>query len=111
MHEQEKTKPAFRELDQWCIAPTQKALEPRLPVNRKPEREEMQRQEDGQRETGEPVDEGGNPEHARAMRQEPARPAATTAATARSPNRRREHPSSVPRMPDCRSLSDDHSTQ
>lgn len=109
MHEQEKNKPAFRELDQGGIAPTQKALKPRFAFDRKPERQEMQRQEDGQRETGEPVDEGGNPEHARAMRQEPARHGDTTAATARSPNTRREHPSSVPRMSDCRSLSDDHS--
>jgi hypothetical protein len=61
MHHEKEDEPAFGELNPERIAPPQKTFEPRFPLDRKPKREEMQRQEDRQRKPGKPVQQRGEP--------------------------------------------------
>ena len=69
VHGEQADEQGFGELHQRLIGPAQEALQPRFARDRKPEREEMKRQEDRQREPGQPVDQRRDPERAGAMRQ------------------------------------------
>ena len=61
--EQEHEDAPSASLTSGLIAPAQEAFEPRLAVDRQPEREEMERQEDRQRQARKPVHERRQPEH------------------------------------------------
>src|SRR5215813_14646437 len=62
MHDQQEYEAGFGELHQRLIAPAQEAVELRLAVDGEAEREEMQRQEDGERQAGEAVYQRREPE-------------------------------------------------
>src|ERR1700681_3422064 len=111
MHHEKKDETAFGELHQRLIAPTQKALEARFAVDGEAERQEMQRQENGQRQAGEPVHQRSDPEHAIAMVQSSYRHDSTTAATARNPSTSSKNPKATANQPAPRSSSGDHSVK
>src|SRR5665213_450400 len=67
MHGQQKHQATLGELDQRLIAPMQETIELRLAVDGKPERQKMQRQENRERQTGDAVHHGGEPQRAVAM--------------------------------------------
>src|SRR5215470_19881959 len=104
MHQQEEYEAAFGKLHERCIAPAQKALEPRFTIDRKPEREKMQRQEYRKRDAGEAMHQGRNPQNVAAMRQAAESHGSVTAATARSPRASRQHPKMIANIPAWRSL-------
>src|SRR5262249_56719213 len=81
----------------------------RVAVNGESEREEMQRQEYGEREAGKQVHKRRDPTRALAMGQSPRPHGSTTAATARTPRRSSSNPKALANMPARRSLSGDHS--
>src|SRR5262245_36209014 len=109
MHHQQEHEATFGELHQRLVAPAQKAFELRLAADRKPQRQEMQRQEDGERQAGQPVHQRCHPENAVAMRQSPYRHGSTTAATARSPSSNSAAPNAMANRLAARSPSGDHS--
>src|SRR5262249_45034226 len=109
VHHEKKDETAFGEPDQRLIAPAQEAFKRRLAVNGETERQEMQRQEDGERQAGKPVHQRRDPEHALAGAQVAHRHGSTTATTARTPRRSSSAPKALAKMPALRSLSGDHS--
>src|SRR6478672_768098 len=111
MHHEQEYEAALGKLHQWLIAPAQKAFKSRFALDGEGERQEMQRQENGQRKAREPVHQRCHPKHALAMIQSPGRHDNTTAATARSPRSSSEVPKTVANMPALRSLSGDHSVK
>src|SRR5262249_51719921 len=108
VHQEKKDETAFGEPDQRLIAPAQEAFKRRLAVNGETERQEMQRQEDGERQAGKPVHQRRDPEHALAVAQVAHRHGSTTATTARTPRRSSSAPKALAK-PAPRSLSGDHS--
>src|SRR5215467_6454598 len=109
VHHQQEHETAFGKLDQRLIAPAQEAFQRRLAVNGKTERQEMQRQENGERQAGKPVHQRRDPEHALAMMQARRRHGSTTAATARAPSASSSNPKTAASTPALRSSSGDHS--
>src|ERR1700730_1733460 len=109
MHQEKKDETALGELDQRLIAPAQEAFERGFAVNGETERQEMHRQEDGERQAGKPVHQRRDPKHALAVTQVAYRHGSTTAATARAPRRSSSAPKALANMPAPRSLSGDHS--
>src|SRR5215813_4696421 len=109
VHHQQEHETAFGKLDQRLIAPAQEAFQRRLAVNGETERQEVQRQENGERQAGKPVHQRRDPKHALAMGQSPRRHGSTTAATARTPRRSSSNPKALAKMLALRSLSGDHS--
>src|SRR5262245_57717470 len=109
MHHQQEHEPAFGKLYQRLVAPAQEAFKLPLTADGKPQREEMQREEDSERQAGEPVHQGRHPENAVAMRQAPGGHHSTTAATARRPRSKSVAPNAMANMLARRSPSGDHS--
>src|SRR5262245_44547715 len=109
VHHEQEDETAFGELDQRLIAPAQEAFQWHLAVNGETERQEMQRQENGERQAGKPVHQRRDPKHALAVTQVPYRHGSTTAATARAPSASSSNPKTAARMPAPRSSSGDHS--
>src|ERR1700722_19943012 len=109
MHGEQKHQTAFRELDQRLIAPAQETIEPRRAVDGEPARQKMQRQENRQRQTGDAVPHGGEPQRAVAMFYLPRNHDSTTAATARKPSSASVSPNPIANRPPWRSPSGDHS--
>src|SRR5215469_9362757 len=109
VHHEKKDETAFGELDQRLIAPAQEAFQRRFAVNGEPERQEMHRQEDGERQAGKPVHQRRDPKHAPALTQVAYRHGSTTAAIARAPRRSSSAPKALAKMPAPRSSSGDHS--
>src|SRR5580700_1978619 len=85
MHREEKYQSAFGEFDQRLIAPAHEAVEPRFTIDGEAERQKMQRQEDGERQPGQPMHQGCDPQRAAAMFDLPADHISTKAAMARQP--------------------------
>src|SRR5499426_1484704 len=109
VHQEEEDETALGNLHQRLIAPAQEAFERRFAVNGETERQEMQRQENGERQAGKPVHQRRDPKHALAVTQVPYRHGSTTAATARAPSASSSNPKTAARMPALRSSSGDHS--
>src|SRR5215471_9861120 len=109
VHHEEKDETAFGKLDQRLIAPAQETFQRRLAANGETERQEMQRQENGERQAGKPVHQRRDPKHALAMMQARRRHGSTTAATARAPSASSSNPKTAASTPALRSSSGDHS--
>src|SRR5215831_1569346 len=67
VHQEEEDETTLGKLHQRLIAPAQEAFERRLAVNGETERQEMQRQENGERQAGKPVHQRRDPKHALPM--------------------------------------------
>src|SRR5712671_2494583 len=111
VHREQEHETALGDLDERLIAPTQERFERRFTANGEAERQEMQRQEDGQRQTGQPVHQRRDPEHAPAMVQPARRHHSVTAATARRPRISSAIPNAIANIPAPRSASGDHSAR
>src|SRR5262245_7663482 len=109
MHQKQENETAFGKLYQRLLAPAQEAVERTFAADGKAERQKVQRQENGQRQAGQPVHQRRHPEHALAMAQVPRGHASTTATTARSPSNSKVAPKAIAKMPAWRSPSGDHS--
>src|SRR5262245_55472138 len=109
MHHQQEHEATFGKLYQRLVAPAQEAFELRLAADGKPQREEMQREEDRERQPGQPVHKRRQPQQAHAMRQTPRGHHNTTAATARRPRSKSAAPNAMTNRLAARSPSGDHS--
>src|SRR5262245_28817443 len=109
VNREQKNEPALGHLDQRLIAPAQEAFEPCLAADGETEREEMQRQENRQRQTGQAMHQRRDPQQVAAVVHVPRGHHSTTAATARSPSTSSTSPKALARTPAPRSLSGDHS--
>src|SRR5262249_39240765 len=107
VHHEQKDEAAFGKLHQRLIAPAQKLFERRFAFDGKPERQEVERKENGERQAGEPVHERGDPKHALAVSQYGH--GSTTAMTARAPRRKSTTPNAPAKMLASRDLTGDHS--
>ena len=90
VHGEQADEHGLGQLHQRLIGPAQEALQPRLARDREPEREEMKRQEDREREPGEAMDQRRDPERTCAMRQR-----GVMAAPPRRPRGTRARPAAV----------------
>src|SRR5204862_2226476 len=106
---EEKYESTFGKLHQRLIAPAQEAFERRFAADGEAERQKMQRQENGERQAGQPVGERGEPKCALAVTQVAQRHGSTTATTARAPSRNSSTPKALASKPAPRSRSGDHS--
>src|SRR5262249_60540697 len=102
VHQEKKDETAFGEPDQRLIAPAQEAFKRRLAVNGETERQEMQRQEDGERQAGKPVHQRRDPEHALAAAQVAHRHGSTPTPTAPTPRRTSSAPQTLSEEPALR---------
>src|SRR5262249_41279494 len=100
---------AFRELHQRLVAPAQEAFERRFAADGEPEGQKMQRQENGERQAGQPMHERGDPKHAVAVPQVAQRHGSPTPTTPPPPSTNSSTPKALASMPAPRSLSGDHS--
>jgi hypothetical protein len=66
MDHQQENECAFRDLHDWQIGPAQEILQFRRSVDGKAKRQKMRRQERRERQTREPMNEGGDPKQIRA---------------------------------------------
>src|SRR5262249_15362278 len=103
VHHEQKDEAAFGKLHRRLIAPAQKLFERGLAFDCKPERQEVERKENGERQAGQPVHEGGDPKHALAVSQYGH--GNTTATTARAPRRNNSTPKAPAKMPAYRDLT------
>src|SRR6266568_3750800 len=109
MHGEQKDETAFEEFHDPGVGPAQEAVESRCALQGEPERQEMQRQENREREPGQPVHQRRVPQQMPAMSEPGAHHGSTTAATAKSPSASSSEPNSVAKIPALPALSGDHS--
>src|SRR5439155_9303538 len=102
-----KDEAVFGKLHQRLIAPVQKIFERGFAFDSKPERQEVERKENGEGQAREPVHERGDPKYALPVSQ--CGHGSTTASTARAPRRKSSTPNALARTPASRSLRGDHS--
>src|SRR5208282_961777 len=114
MNRKEEYETAFGKLHDRPVGPAQKALQLRFTVYREAESEEMHGQENGQSQSGESVNECGQPKQVPAMIERTGRArnhGDTTAATAPRPSAPSKRAKPIAETPAARSLSGDHSVK
>src|SRR5215469_6501731 len=109
MHGEQEYQTDLSRLDQRLIAPAQKSLQSRLTLQRKSEREKMQRQKDCQRQARDSMHHRGEPQAATAMFECAADHGNTTAAMARRPSSASTRPKKTTQASMRRSGSGVHS--
>src|SRR5579864_4889222 len=111
MNREQEDQTAFGKFHQRLIGPAQKALELRFAVDGEAQRQKMQRQENRQSETRQPMHQGGDPQRAAAMHFSARHHDNTTANTARAPSAANRAPNRMAKTPARRSVSGDHSVK
>src|SRR5580704_12819817 len=111
MNREQKNKPAFGKFHQRLIGPAQKTFKFCFAVDGEPKRQEMQRQENRQGETREPMHQGCDPQRAAAMHGAARDHDSTTANTARAPSAAKSDPNMTANRSARRSVSGDHSVK
>src|SRR5580704_16656663 len=111
MNREQKNQPAFGKFHQRLIGPAQEACKLGFAVDGEPNRQEMQRQENCERKTRQPMHHGYDPQCAAAVCRSTRDHDSTTANTARAPSAANSTPNTTADNPARRSVSGDHSVK